>query len=102
MPRRMSGQAYIGQARTFRAAGADGFIVWDSERRHPNVSEWNILKHLGHRGQYGELERLAEQTFRTIPLKTHRGISTMHSFSGMGRRGSPEPRCSRGVDWLPW
>ena len=80
MPRRQSGQAYIKQAEKFYGAGADGFIVWDSERRHPNVSEWNILKYLGHKEQFDKLVGLSEETFKTIPLRLVRGLTTVHSF----------------------
>ena len=80
MPRRQSGQSYIRQAETFYEAGADGFIVWDSERRHPNVSEWNILKYLGHNEEFDILRRLAEETFKTVPLRIVRGMTTVHSF----------------------
>ena len=80
MPRRQSGRSYIDQASKFYNAGADGFVVWDSERRHPNVSEWNILKYLGHREQFDKLGQLSEETFRTVPLRLVRGITTVHSF----------------------
>ena len=67
-------------AESYYEAGADGFTVWDAERRHPAVSEWNILKHLGHREQFAFLRKLAGETFKTVPLRLHRGITTVHSF----------------------
>ena len=80
MPRRQSGKSYISLAEKDYDAGADGFAVWDAERRHPAASEWNILKHLGHRQQYAALRELAKETFKTVPIRMHRGITTVHSF----------------------
>ncbi len=80
MPRTQPGEAYAALARKLYKAGADGFCVWDCERRFHRASEWAILKHLGHRDLLDELENVAPSYFKACPMKTHMGLQVKYSY----------------------
>ncbi len=80
MPRSQPAASYAALAERYRAAGADGFGLWDGERRHARLSEWNAVRHLGHFDRYREIVRGARGYFRSIPLATLGGLSAQDSF----------------------
>jgi hypothetical protein len=80
MPRTQPAEAYAKLAKKYRDAGADGFCVWDGERRAPRLSEWAAVSRLGH---LDRLERLAEEAqsyYRRVPMKYLAGLSIKDSF----------------------
>ncbi len=81
MPRTQPGEMYARLARRYYDAGADGFCIWDGERRCPRASEWAVVRRLGHRDALDDLEREAPDYFRRIPLKTLNGMSVKYSFN---------------------
>lgn len=80
MPRGQPGEAYLATAEELYASGADGFCIWDAERRHPRMSEWAIVRRLSHRFRSKKLHRLAGEIFRKVPLRTNRGVSMVESY----------------------
>ena len=81
MPRQQPGEEYARLARWFYDKGADGFCVWDSEGRAKRISEWNVLKHLGHREQLEYFEQKAPDYYRFNQIKIHRGLDVRYSYT---------------------
>ena len=44
-----SGEAYARRAKEYYDAGASGLMNWDAERKAQRLSEWAVVKRLGHR-----------------------------------------------------
>lgn len=80
MPRTQPGQYYADLARKLYNAGADGFTVWDCERRFQRASEWAVLKRLGHRDMLDQLEEVAPTYFKTSAIKFHMGLNVKYSY----------------------
>lgn len=80
MPRSQPPAGYTALARRYLAAGADGFGLWDGERRQGRLSEWQAVRQLGHFERYREIEAQAAKHFRSIPLATLGGLSAQDSF----------------------
>jgi hypothetical protein len=80
MPRSQPGHAYLKLAESFYELGADGFHVWDAERRHPRMSEWAVVRHLGHRDHYEELSKVAAGAYTKVLMRSQRGLSHVHSY----------------------
>ena len=81
MPRRQPGGEYAKQAASFYENGADGFCVWDCERRIQRASEWAVVRHLGHRKSLKDLEVAAAGYYRFNRLKSLRGLNVLYSYS---------------------
>ncbi|MGH8018057.1 MAG: hypothetical protein ACREIA_07165, partial [Opitutaceae bacterium] len=79
-PRVMPGEASVPMMREFYEAGADGAALWDAERRPPHASHWAIMRHLGHRAELEQLEKLAGSLHRRVPLRKLAGYSTAFSY----------------------
>jgi hypothetical protein len=80
MPRQQPGEEYARLAKWYYQQGADGFFVWDCERRTKRSSEWNVLKHLGHRERLEYFERKAGDYYRFNRMVTHRGLDVRYSY----------------------
>ncbi|NKB67405.1 MAG: hypothetical protein GKR89_10120 [Candidatus Latescibacteria bacterium] len=48
-PRRLPPAAALYSAQTFYELGADGLSLWDTYNRTPRLSEWALLKRMGHK-----------------------------------------------------
>lgn len=80
MPRSQPPAAYTALAESFHGAGADGFSLWDGERRQARLTEWAAVRQLGHRERYRQIVAQAPAHFRSIPLATLGGLSAQDSF----------------------
>jgi len=81
MPRTQSAVSYAKLAKKYLEAGADGFCVWDGERRAPRISEWAGVRRLGHIHQLDELAKQAAAYYQRVPLKRLAGFSVQESFT---------------------
>jgi len=80
MPRNQRAEDYARLARKYYDAGADGFSVWDGERRPARLTEFSAIQRLGHREH---IERIIEEGpswYRRVWLKTLSGFSITESF----------------------
>ena len=80
MPRSQPAEKFVALARKYLDEGADGFALWDGERRHSRLTQWDALRQLGHTDRHGEIAREARGNFRSIPLLTLGGLSAKDSF----------------------
>lgn len=80
MPRTMPGEDYAARAEELYDLGADGLCVWDCERRVQRISEWNVVKHLGHKKHLRLIKEAAPSYFKLNPLKTHKGLNVKYSY----------------------
>ena len=80
-PRTPSGRAYAEKLKDFYEAGADGFSFWGAEGRATRLSEWNVVKRLGHRDRMDRYADLADAYYRRCPLHTIDGVSTRYSHT---------------------
>ena len=80
MPRTQPGDSYVRLVQEYNAAGADGFSIWDGERRCPRLSEWAAVRRLGHLESLDQLMDEAPTWYRRIPLRTLTGLSVKESF----------------------
>ena len=80
-PRSPSGRAYAEKLQEFFDAGADGFSFWSAEMRTSRMSEWNVVKRLGHKDNLERYARLADTYYRRCALHTIDGISTRYSHT---------------------
>ncbi|MBL9216184.1 MAG: hypothetical protein JNG83_11965 [Opitutaceae bacterium] len=80
MPRSQPPAAFARQARGYHEAGADGFSLWDGERRHARLSEWAALRQLGHLDRLDPIARQGPSWFRSVRLATLGGLSAQDSF----------------------
>lgn len=80
MPRTMPGEDFANRAEELYEAGADGFCIWDCERRVSRISEWNVIKHLGHRRQLSLIKNRAPSYFSINRIKTHKGLNVKYSY----------------------
>ena len=81
MPRQQPGAEYARLARSLYAEGADGFCVWDCERRIQRTTEWNVCKHLGHKNRLEYFEQNAPDYYRANRLKLLRGLDVSFSYA---------------------
>jgi hypothetical protein len=84
MPRTQPGEDFARLAQQAYAAGADGFILNDSERRAPHISEWAVESRLGHRELLDEFIAEAPGYYRRRLLKTLNGFATRYSYNNFG------------------
>ncbi|NWG12223.1 MAG: hypothetical protein HXY20_01675 [Acidobacteria bacterium] len=80
MPRTQMPHQYAQLAKKYYEAGADGFCVWDGERRAQRLSEWAAVQRLGHRDQLDRLIREGPSYHRRVYLKYFAGFSVERSF----------------------
>ena len=80
MPRSQPPAEYVALASRYREAGADGFGLWDGERRHARLSQWHAVRQLGHAARYPQISQPSLTHFRSIPLATLGGLSAQDSF----------------------
>ena len=80
MPRTQPGEKYVRLARSYRAAGADGFCLWDGERRVARISESATSLRLGHLNMLDDLERVAPSHYRRMQFRHLDGFSVEESF----------------------
>ncbi|HVT73644.1 MAG TPA: family 10 glycosylhydrolase [Lacunisphaera sp.] len=80
MPRSQPPADYVALARRYREAGADGFGLWDGERRHARLTQWEAVRQLGHVDRYPRIVAAAAGHFRSVPLATLGGLSAQDSF----------------------
>ena len=81
MPRTQPAESYAKLAKKYRDAGADGFCVWDGERRAPRASEFAAVGQLGHLDGLDRLAGEARTYYRRVPMKYLAGLSVRESFS---------------------
>lgn len=79
-PRTQPGEAYAELAARCYEAGADGLCLWDGERRLPRMSEWAVIRKLGHRDLLGALRDEAPRYYRRVPLAYLDGLSVAASY----------------------
>lgn len=84
MPRTQPGEDFARLAQQAYAAGADGFILNDSERRAPHISEWAVESRLGHRELLDEFIAEAPGYYRRRLLQTLNGFATRYSYNNFG------------------
>ena len=80
-PRTPSGRAYAEELKPFYEAGADGFSFWSAEMRTNRLSEWAVVKRLGHRDRMDRYAELADTFWRRIPIWNLGGVSTRYSHT---------------------
>jgi hypothetical protein len=80
MPRTQLSESYAKLAKTYLEAGADGFCVWDGERRAPRISEWAAVLQLGHLDRLDRLTEKGHSYYRRVPMKYLAGLSLNGSF----------------------
>ena len=80
MPRTQPAEMYARLAGKYYEAGADGFCLWDGERRPQRVSEWAAVRRLGHRDQLDRLMAEAPGWYRKVDLAMLGGFSARESF----------------------
>jgi hypothetical protein len=84
MPRSQPGEDFARLAQQAYAAGADGFILNDSERRAPHISEWAVESRLGHRELLDDFIAEAPAYYRRRLIKTLGGFATRYSYNNFG------------------
>jgi len=80
MPRSQPPADYVALAKSYLEAGADGFALWDGERRHARLSQWQAVRQLGHTTRFPQISHPGLGHFRSIPLATLGGLSAQDSF----------------------
>lgn len=80
MPRSMPPEKFAQLARTYRQAGAHGFGLWDGERRQAFLSQWEVVRQLGHFQFHAELSSPVKSDWRNVELKTLSEFSLPDSF----------------------
>jgi uncharacterized lipoprotein YddW (UPF0748 family) len=80
MPRFQTPASYAKLARKYLDAGADGFSLWDSDVRHPHISEWSAIRQLGHVDQWDRMMTESPNVYRIVKLRTLGGFSVRDSF----------------------
>ncbi len=80
MPRNQPGEDFVRLAQNYYDRGADGFSLWDGDRRPAHASEWAVLRQLGHREELDYLSTACPDYHRRIKLKYLNGFSVHHSF----------------------
>jgi hypothetical protein len=80
MPRFQPAESYAKLARKYYEAGADGFCLWDAERRAPHSSEWAAVRLLGHQDLLDRIIAEGPSWHRSVDLRTLGGFSAEHSF----------------------
>jgi hypothetical protein len=80
MPRTQPGEQYVSLAESLYEKGADGFTLWDCERRVQRASEWAVAKHLGHKSELSELKERAKDYYRMSRIKLHKGLNVKFSY----------------------
>lgn len=80
MPRSQPAAGFVALTRKYSEAGADGYSLWDGERRHARLTQWEALRQLGHRDRHNQIVSEAPGNFRSIPLLTLGGLSARDSF----------------------
>jgi hypothetical protein len=84
MPRAQPGEDFARLAKQAYAAGADGFILNDSERRAPHISEWAVERLLGHRELLDDFIAEAPGYYQRVLIQTLNGFATRYSFNNFG------------------
>jgi hypothetical protein len=69
MPRSQPPAAYTALASRYRQAGADGFALWDGERRQARLTEWHAVSQLGHFERYPQIVAQAPAAFSVDPAR---------------------------------
>lgn len=80
MPRTQPAESYVELAMKLYEAGADGFAIWDCERRVQRLSEWAVIKHLGHKDSLLELKQKAADYYKINKLSKHKGLNIEYSY----------------------
>lgn len=84
MPRTQPGESFARLAQQAYAAGADGFILNDSERRAPHLSEWAVERYLGHLELLDDFVAEAPAYYQRVLMKTLGGFATRYSYNNFG------------------
>jgi hypothetical protein len=80
MPRQQPPERFAALAQSYADSGADGFALWDGERRQARLTEWAALRRCGAIGRLGEIASVSRGWHRRIPLETLGGLSAQDSF----------------------
>jgi len=80
MPRTQPGEAYVDLAKKLYEMGADGFTLWDCERRVQRISEWAVIKHLGKKHMLQEIRERAAGYYNMHRIKKHKGLNAVFSY----------------------
>jgi len=80
MPRTQMPHDYARLVKKYYDAGADGYCVWDGERRQQRISEWAGVQRLGHRNLLNRIIAEGPSYHRRVYLKYFDGLSVEMSF----------------------
>ncbi len=75
-----SPESCVDLAKQYYFAGADGFSVWDGERRSTRTSEFAALQCLGRKKLLGRIGQEGPSWYRRVPLRYLMGYSVADSF----------------------
>jgi len=75
------GAKFAKQAQVYYEAGADGFCLWDADRKASRISEWSVQCRLGHREMLDYLAQKAPTDWQRVPLRQLMGMSLRYSFN---------------------
>jgi hypothetical protein len=80
MPRQQPGEQFAALAEEMYSLGADGFCVWDGERRIQRSSEWSALKHVGHRDKLDYIKKKWPGYYRFNTIAKTRGYDVTYAY----------------------
>jgi len=80
MPRTQMPHDYARLMKKYYDAGADGYCVWDGERRQQRISEWAGVQRLGHKNLLDRIIAEGPSYHRKVYLKYLAGLSVEKSF----------------------
>ncbi len=80
MPRTQPAEMYAQLAKKYYEAGADGFCLWDGERRPQRISEWAAVRRLGHKDQLDQIIEQGPSWYRKVALEKLGIFSAKESF----------------------
>jgi hypothetical protein len=79
-PEELDPEQIRARALQYYAAGADGFLLWNTDLRVKRPAEWRVWSMLGHRRELEEWRDLVRRFFRIVPLKTFGGYNVDSSW----------------------
>jgi hypothetical protein len=80
MPRTQPAEVYAQLVKDYYEAGADGFSIWDGERRPQRLSEWAAVRLLGHKDLLPRIIEEGPGWYRRVPLAVLDGFSAQESY----------------------
>lgn len=80
LPRQMQGEVFAQLAEDLYSYGAEGFCIWDGERRIQRLSEWSAQKRLGHRDMLDHIKNKWKGYYRYYKITKMRGYDVTHAY----------------------